>query len=249
LFNAQTGDGETVTAKLIHSIPNSDVAVLKASLSGSTYLKLSTKMSGMTGSEILVAGYPLSNTLGTNVRVSNGLVNADVGIRDDPTFIQISAPIQPGSSGGPIVDSKFNAIGIATSSLRSIKMLESYGALPQNVNFGVKIGSILPFLTFELPQAPALKADSLKSFVKSTVLITPKNEKLRKSKAKRKIGIFYSYSSYWDVFVWQLTSMTITVKDLEDGTILGKVVHSGDHPAGKSGALEIAMKELRKFLP
>jgi len=161
-FSIRSNTGRNFNAKLIHSIPNSDVTVLQADIKNTPYNGLSSQMSSMTGEKITVAGYPMSETLGKEIRVSDGLVNADVGIQDDPTFIQISAPIQPGNSGGPIVDSKLNAIGIATSSLRSIRMLERYGALPQNVNFGVKIATILPFLDFELPRNPDLQSSSLK---------------------------------------------------------------------------------------
>ncbi len=164
-----------------------------------------------------------------------------------PTYIQISAPIQPGNSGGPIVDENFTAIGIATASLRSLVALKSYGALPQNVNFGIKIAPILPFLTFDLPKNPKYRATSLKDVINSTILIKPLEGRKKIAVGNRKIGVFTQYTYYWDVFVWQLTSMVITLKDLESDEILGTVVHSGDHPSGKSGAIKIAMKELRKL--
>ena len=246
-FSIRTAEGKSLEAKLVFAIPNSDIAILKTDQPENYFVNLSSKMSGMTGSKVFVVGYPLSQTLGQNARVSDGLVNADVGIQDDPTFIQISAPIQPGNSGGPIVNENFDAIGVATASMRSFVALKLHGALPQNVNFGVKIATVLPFLTFDLPKKPELKANSLKEVISATVLIKPLEGRKKISKGKRKVGVFLQYTYRWDVIVWQLNSMVITLKDLENGSVLGKVVHSGNHPSGKSAAVEIAMKELRKL--
>jgi hypothetical protein len=246
-FSIRTAEGKSLEAKLVFAIPNSDVAILKSDHSDNLFVNLSSKMSGMTGSKILVVGYPLSQTLGNQARVSDGLVNADVGIQDDPTFIQISAPIQPGNSGGPIVDENFDAIGIATASMSTLFALKSYGELPQNVNFGVKVATVLPFLTFDLPHEQKFKAKSLKEVISATVLIKPMPGRKKITTGKRKVGVFLQYTYRWDVIVWQLNSMVITLKDIENGSVLGKVVHSGDHPSGKSAAVEIAMKELRKL--
>ena len=60
------------------------------------------------------------------------------GIDNDNTCVQISVPVQPGNSGGPLFNSKGNIVGITTSSLNSIFMAKYKGNIPQNVNYAVK---------------------------------------------------------------------------------------------------------------
>jgi hypothetical protein len=65
-------------------------------------------------------------------------VTASAGIKDDPRFLQISVPIQPGNSGGPLVDASGNVIGITTATIDAINRLKNSGYLPQNVNYALK---------------------------------------------------------------------------------------------------------------
>lgn len=87
------------------------------------------------GQTVFVLGYPLKGTLGSKLIVSQGIVNSTVGVKDDPTHLQISVPIQPGNSGSPLLDDKGRVVGIVTSEL-----LPAFqrGIVPQNVNFAVK---------------------------------------------------------------------------------------------------------------
>jgi S1-C subfamily serine protease len=65
-------------------------------------------------------------------------VTASAGIKDDPRFLQISVPIQPGNSGGPLVDASGNVIGITTATIDAINRLKNSGYLPQNANYALK---------------------------------------------------------------------------------------------------------------
>jgi len=96
------------------------------------------RATALLGEDITVAGYPLPGILGTDLIVTGGQVNALAGIGNDPTRIQISAPIQPGNSGGPILDRSGNLSGLVVSKLKD-------GAM-QNVNFGIKPEIIRLFL-------------------------------------------------------------------------------------------------------
>ena len=64
------------------------------------------------GEDIWVLGYPLTKTMGNEIKLTTGVISAKSGFEDDVTMYQISAPIQPGNSGGPVFDSKGNLIGI-----------------------------------------------------------------------------------------------------------------------------------------
>ena len=85
------------------------------------------------GEEITVIGYPLAFTLGDSAKVTSGDINSNYGYSNDISQFQFSAPIQQGNSGGPIINSKGQAVGMVVSKL-------SGGQIdPELVNFAVKI--------------------------------------------------------------------------------------------------------------
>lgn len=101
------------------------------------------------GDKAFTVGYPLSNILGNKPKYSEGVINAISGVRNDPKSFQISIPIQPGNSGGPLFNDKGEVIGIVTSSLDAQATSTVAGNFPQNVNFAIKstfIKNLLPTL-------------------------------------------------------------------------------------------------------
>ncbi|MGC2325226.1 MAG: serine protease, partial [Candidatus Sulfotelmatobacter sp.] len=107
------------------------------------------------GERITTVGYPLTTLLGSNPKFSEGVVSSKSGSHDDPTRFQISAQIQPGSSGSPLFDSDGNIIGIAVATLNPAKEYQEQGALPQNVNFAIKADYLLSLASM-LPAGDAL---------------------------------------------------------------------------------------------
>jgi hypothetical protein len=73
-------------------------------------------------------------------------VSALAGLRDDARYLQMTAPVQPGSSGGPLLDSGGNLVGVITSKLDALAMAKRTGDIPQNVNFAVKTEVLEAFL-------------------------------------------------------------------------------------------------------
>lgn len=67
------------------------------------------------GEEVFVLGYPLINSMGDEIKLTTGVISSKTGFQGDVSLYQISAPIQPGNSGGPLFDSKGNLIGIVNS--------------------------------------------------------------------------------------------------------------------------------------
>lgn len=90
------------------------------------------------GQDVLAFGFPLSNLLGSSVRVTNGIISSRSGLQNAPNVFQISNPVQPGNSGGPLLNSYGEVVGIVVASLDEGFVLGASGALPQNVNFAVK---------------------------------------------------------------------------------------------------------------
>jgi len=93
------------------------------------------------GEPVAIAGYPLRGVLGADMNLTTGVVSATTGIGDDKRFLQISAPMQPGNSGGPALDEGGRIIGIAVAVLNTRKFRA------QNVNFVVNGGAAQRFLS------------------------------------------------------------------------------------------------------
>ena len=104
--------------------------------------------------DVYVAGYPFGRGVSTSVKVTKGIISSLTGIGNNFSEIQIDAALQPGNSGGPILDDRGNVIGVAVARLDKMAALEKYGALPENTNFGVKtnvVKNILESSNVSLP--------------------------------------------------------------------------------------------------
>jgi S1-C subfamily serine protease len=129
-------------ARVIASDEGADLAVLKIEseeLGGSRPLLLSAERSETLGESIVALGFPLAGTLGQDVKVTNGIVSGQSGPSNDRRFMQISIPVQPGNSGGPVLDSFGRVVGVVAARLAS-----KFGA--ENVNFAVRISALRSFL-------------------------------------------------------------------------------------------------------
>ena len=99
------------------------------------------------GDEVAALGYPIAGTLGTEMKATFGRVNALSGLRDDPRALQIDAPLQPGNSGGPVLNSRGEAVGVVAATFSTVRGVRTTGgALPQNVNYAVKAQYLVPLL-------------------------------------------------------------------------------------------------------
>ncbi len=87
------------------------------------------------GEPVFATGYPYGGLLG--LHFTDGIVSALVGLASNTTLLQFTAPIQPGNSGGPLLDERGQVVGVITGSMRDIETLEESGALPQTINFAI----------------------------------------------------------------------------------------------------------------
>jgi S1-C subfamily serine protease len=93
-----------------------------------------------------MVGFPDIGLQGFAPKLAKGEIASLSGARDDPRYFQISVPVQPGNSGGALVDERGNVIGIVSAKLDASAALAASGALPENVNYAVKSSFILGFL-------------------------------------------------------------------------------------------------------
>ena len=125
-------NNELVDAKIISFDKINDLAIGKVNKEVKSIFPLSNKP--QLGEEVMVGGFPLSKVLkNDSIKITRGIVSSLSGVNNNYTMIQIDAPIQMGNSGGPIINSYGEVVGIATSYLKSTKDYDT-----QNVNFGVK---------------------------------------------------------------------------------------------------------------
>jgi S1-C subfamily serine protease len=115
------------------------------------------------GDNIVVVGFPLGGLLGSEPNVTTGGVTSLSGIANDSRFMQITAPVQAGDSGSPLLDMSGSIVGIVTSKLNVVAVAKITGDLPQNVNFAVKSSVIRTFLeanNIDYTTAPSTRAMS-----------------------------------------------------------------------------------------
>src|SRR6516162_10124907 len=120
-----------------------DIAIIEIARPISTALPLRTGGELRPGEEIIVIGYPLRGLLSSAPTVTTGIVSSLAGLRDDRTRFQISAPIQPGNSGGPVLDRGGNVVGVVVSKLNVLRVAPLIGDIPQNVNFAIPASIIM----------------------------------------------------------------------------------------------------------
>jgi len=119
-----------------------DLAVLRLINPRKTYIPLPlTLTTPATGSRVVVLGYPQVSVQGDDLKAYEGIVSSRVGTANDPTRCQISMPLNPGSSGGPVIDNEGSVVAIAVEKLRARP-----SEAADSVSFAVKAAYIKPLL-------------------------------------------------------------------------------------------------------
>ena len=99
------------------------------------------------GEAVATYGFPYFGLLSSSGNFTLGNVTALSGMRDDTRFVQMSTPIQPGNSGGPLLDMSGSVLGIVVSQLSAITMMQIGNSIPQNVNFAIQSPIVINFLS------------------------------------------------------------------------------------------------------
>ena len=137
---------QKIEAKIISKDSKYDLALLKVDSSSSNVATFRNEPVVL-GEEIITAGFPYKDILSSSIKITTGIVGSLAGIRNDEKVMQITAPIQPGNSGGPLIDAYGSVIGVIVSKLDSEFMRKLYKDIPQNVNFAIKGIHVKDFLT------------------------------------------------------------------------------------------------------
>jgi S1-C subfamily serine protease len=126
------------SAELVQSDPAKDVALLKVAGTFAS-LPLASTTNILLGEAVFTIGFPDPGLQGWQPKLTRGEISSLSGMQDDPDNFQISVPVQPGNSGGALVDERGNVVGIVAAKLKgSVAELLATGVLPENVNYAVK---------------------------------------------------------------------------------------------------------------
>lgn len=147
VFALQRGADPVVGASLVHRDKTNDLALLKMEKpqEPENVASFSSRQT-RAGNAVSAFGFPLAGTLSTSGNIVSGNITSLAGIDDDARMLQHSAPVQPGNSGGPLLDSAGDVIGVVNARLDDATTMRSSGSLPQNVNFAIKAPIVRSFL-------------------------------------------------------------------------------------------------------
>ena len=135
---------EPVIATLLASDEANDLALLQ--IAGRVESAATIRPEIRLGEQVAAFGYPLAPLLSSGGNFTLGNITALSGIGDDSRFLQISAPVQPGNSGGPLLDEYGNVAGVVTGKINALLTLALTGDLPQNINFAIRGSRLYGFL-------------------------------------------------------------------------------------------------------
>ena len=126
-----------VPATLIAQDEGFDLALLRVSPAPSADPATFAEKPARLNSDVTVVGYPLPDLLG-GINVTRGAVTSLKGLGGNSVEMQISAPVQPGNSGGPVVNAGGQVVGVVVAKLDAQMVADAIGDIPQNVNFAIR---------------------------------------------------------------------------------------------------------------
>lgn len=166
-------NGKTFDASIVYKDKETDIALLsiqKPANSPLSFVPLQfSNKSPLIGDDVLALGFPLANAMGYELKLTNGIISSLKGIKDDNTLLQFSAPVDPGNSGGPLLNNRGEIIGIISAKL----------SIGTNVGYAIKV-EVLP----EVIKRYLTKASVSNQSISKSAIYT---------KAKKSIVIIKSY--------------------------------------------------------
>ena len=144
-LDAGTNGSGKFPAQVVGDDAGNDLAVLKIATSPKSVASFrSGQIRQAEG--VMAYGFPLTGALSSEGNATSGTITALTGLRDDIRFYQMSAPVQPGNSGGPLLDMGGNVVGVVVAKMDALRVAKVSGDIPQNVNFAIKSSVATTFL-------------------------------------------------------------------------------------------------------
>ncbi len=150
-----------ISARVVKVDAANDLALLKAE-GRFAALPVAASRGVKLGGTVATVGFPNIGLQGFAPKLAKGEIASLSGAGDDARYFQISVPVQPGNSGGALVDERGNVVGVVSAKLSARAALAASGALPENVNYAVKSSFLLGFLESVPEVAAKLKEPETK---------------------------------------------------------------------------------------
>ncbi|CAH0167456.1 S1C family serine protease [Roseomonas sp. CECT 9278] len=143
---ARLPGGQEIAATVIAADTQRDLALLRTDADAGPVLPFRRAAEMRRGESVVTYGFPLAGLLSSGPTLTTGDVSALAGLGDNARQIQISAPVQQGNSGGPLLDLRGHVVGVIVSKLNAQRIAQATGDIPQNVNFAVKHTEAVDFM-------------------------------------------------------------------------------------------------------
>lgn len=137
---------ESAVAKVVVADQTNDLALIKVDGKHGSAAEFPDSDELRQGENVFVFGFPLDGYLPASGNITPGLVAALAGPGNNSSFVQITAPVQPGNSGGPLLDNRGRVVGVIVGKADALKIASVTGDIPQNINFAIGPRTVRAFL-------------------------------------------------------------------------------------------------------
>jgi S1-C subfamily serine protease len=144
-------------AEVIKKDQDADLALLKVNSGAFPSLPITLNKESSLGDEVFTIGFPNVDLQGIEPKYTDGRISSLAGLHDDPSEYQVSVAVQPGNSGGPLLDRSGQVVGIIVARINDFTVLKRSGTIPQNINYA-KASALREFLKSEHGISGKLKA-------------------------------------------------------------------------------------------
>lgn len=171
-IGCRTFAGKVLEASIRRISPANDLAVLRVSARPTHFLTLAARGTARPGDRVFTIGYGAASYLGTEEpSFTEGAISSLSGLGSEDAYMQISVPVQPGNSGGPLLNEAGHVVGVIAAQAAVGEFYKATGTLPQNINWAVKADYASPLLIGSVTASPRTRIQAITNARASLCLI------------------------------------------------------------------------------